>query len=238
MENLERLLQLPYQTLAILVGGYLAYRLAYVGRDGTHQTIDTIAITLVFAFVAQASSAGILLLCQWAGLSPVQAQVPIWAGYAVAFGGIVSAVVAGAIWRQLSVTTVPDFLRRSGVVSSDRNVAAWQTIINNEKAGPSTITVMKKSGEMLMCERLADYETAPFGPVILGQDGSVALYVTSSKAKGSTEWVEIEPAYLDWGPEITIIPADEISETRIRHNPSIRRTKRPEKDLVQAAATE
>lgn len=32
MEALENLLQLPYQTLAILVAGYLSYRLAYTGR--------------------------------------------------------------------------------------------------------------------------------------------------------------------------------------------------------------
>ena len=49
MEALENLLQLPYQTLAILIAGYLSYRLAYTGRDTTHRTLDTLAIALVFA---------------------------------------------------------------------------------------------------------------------------------------------------------------------------------------------
>ncbi len=37
---------MPYQTLAILIDGYFAYRFAYVGRDSTHRTIDTAAIVL------------------------------------------------------------------------------------------------------------------------------------------------------------------------------------------------
>lgn len=220
MDNLEKLLQLPYQTLAILVGGYLAYRLAYTGRDSTHRTIDTAAIALVFAFVAQAASAGLLVAYATAYQSET-GEFPLWVGYGVSIGGIVITLFAAGVWRQVSVESVPDMLRGAGISSADRNVAAWETIINRENSGPSSITVVKKDGTILMCGKLSDFAKAPFGPMVLGQDGSIALYVTSSRAKGSEEWVDADPYYEDWGPEITIIPAGEVSEVRIRHNPSL-----------------
>jgi hypothetical protein len=221
MEYFEKLLQLPYQTLAILAAGYLAYRLAYVGRDSTHQTIDTVAIVLVFAFIAQATSVG--FLAAYRAVWPVKSlQEPsLWVGYVVSVAGLLSSVLSAAVWRRASTSIVPEFLRRARISAADRNVAAWQTIINREDSGPSAITVVKTDGSAVMCERLDDYKNEPFGPVVLGQDGSVALYVTSSRAAGTKEWIDSSPFYEDWGPEITIISASEISEVRIRHNPSL-----------------
>jgi hypothetical protein len=223
MEALEKLLQLPYQTLAILVAGYLAYRLAYTGRDSTHRTLDTAAIALVFAFIAQAASA--LFLLMYVARYPVKSEMalPLWAGYGVSVGGIIAALVTAAIWRRISVNSMPAILRGAGISSADRNVAAWETVINREDSGPSQITVVKKDGTTLQCERLDDFKKAPFGPMILGQDGSIAMYVTDYREKDSEDWKEVDLAQGDWGPEITIIPACEISEVRIRHAPSLLR---------------
>jgi hypothetical protein len=224
MEAIERLLQLPYQTLAILVAGYLSYRLAYTGRDSTHQTLDTLAIALVFAFISQAASALLLAVYLAWGPTPSDAvTLPLWAGYAASVGGIVAALIVAAIWRRVSVNSLPEILRGAGISSSDRNNAAWETVINREDSGPSQITVVKKDGVTLQCERLDDFKKAPFGPMILGQDGSIALYVTDYRSKESGEWEKIDPYHGDWGPELTIIPAGEISEVRIRHAPSLLR---------------
>jgi hypothetical protein len=221
MEALEQLLQLPYQTLAILVAGYLAYRLAYTGRDTTHKTLDTLAIALVFAFVAQAASAGLLILYDWKYPVTTGGELPLWAGYGASVGGIIVALLVAALWRRVSVSAVPEILRSAGISSADRNTAAWETVINREDSGPSQITVVKKDGTALQCERLDDFKKAPFGPMILGQDGSIAMYVTDYRPSASGEWEQIDPAHGDWGPEITIIPAGEISEVRIRHAPSL-----------------
>lgn len=222
MEALEKLLQLPYQTLAILVAGYLAYRLAYTGRDSTHKALDTAAMALVFAFIAQAASA--LALVLYIARYPVKSEMalPLAAGYGASFFGIISALFAAAIWRRLSVNSLPAFLRKAGISSSDRNVAAWETVINREDSGPTQITVQKKDGMTVQCERLDDFKDAPFGPMILGQDGSIAMYVTDYRDE-SGEWEKVSLEHNDWGPEITVIPAGEISEVRIRHNPSLLR---------------
>lgn len=220
MENFEQLLQLPYQTLAIMVGGYLAYRLADTGRDSTHRTIDTAAIALVFAFITQAASAYLLLTYGAKYPSKIN-EVPLWVGYSVSIGGIIAALIAAAIWRRTSVSGFASFLRKTRISSSDRHMTAWETIINQENSGPSSVTVVRKDGTAVICEKLDDFDKAPFGPMILGQDGSIALYVTSSRAVGSKEWIDADPNYADWGPEITIIPAGEVSEVRIRHNPSL-----------------
>ncbi|SDG83243.1 hypothetical protein [Sulfitobacter delicatus] len=225
MEAIERLLQLPYQTLAILVAGYLSYRLAYTGRDSTHQTLDTLAIALVFAFISQAASALLLAIyLAWKPTIPTHAgALPLWAGYAASVGGIVAALVVAAIWRRVSAHSLPEILRGAGISSSDRNTAAWETVINREDSGPSQITVVKKDGVTLQCERLDDFKKAPFGPMILGQDGSIALYVTDYRDEESGEWEKIDPEHGDWGPELTIITAAEIAEVRIRHAPSLLR---------------
>lgn len=221
MEALENLLQLPYQTLAILIAGYLSYRLAYTGRDTTHRTLDTLAIALVFAFVAQAASAALLILCHWNNPAPSGGELPLWVGYGASVGGIVVALSSAGVWRRVSVSAVPELLRSAGISSADRNTAAWETVINREDSGPSQITIVKKDGTTLQCERLDDFKKAPFGPMILGQDGSVAIYVTDYRAANSDEWEEVDPSHGDWGLEITIIPAGEISEVRIRHAPSL-----------------
>lgn len=222
MEALENLLQLPYQTLAILVAGYLSYRLAYTGRDTTHRTLDTLAVALVFAFVAQAATAGLLILYDWKYPVPTDGELPLWVGYGASVGGIIVALIAAAVWRRVSVNSLPTFLRKAGISSSDRNVAAWETVINREDSGPTQITVLKKDGITVQCERLDDFKDAPFGPVILGQDGSIAMYVTDYRDK-TGQWETVSPEHGDWGPEITVIPATEISEVRIRHNPSLLR---------------
>lgn len=223
MEALENLLQLPYQTLAILVAGYLSYRLAYTGRDTTHRTLDTLAIALVFAFVAQGVSAGFLTLYNWKYPVPSDGEIPLWAGYGASVGGIIVALMVAGVWRKFNNKALPWILRKLRISSADRNYSAWESIIANEDSGPSSITIVKKDGAKLMSEKLADFENAPFGPAILGNDGSVAVYVTHCKDIDAADWESIEVDYADWGPEITIIPANEIAEIRIRHSrkPSI-----------------
>ncbi|WP_417606504.1 hypothetical protein [Primorskyibacter flagellatus] len=225
MEALENLLQLPYQTLAILVAGYLSYRLAYTGRDPTHKTLDTLAIALVFAFVAQAASAGFLTFYNWKYPAPSGSELPLWLGYSASVGGIVVALLAAGAWRKLNNKALPWTLRKLRISSADRYHAAWESVIANEDSGPSSITIVKKDGAKLMSEKLADFENAPFGPAILGSDGSVAIYVTHFKDVDAEDWESNEVDYADWGPEITVIPASEIAEIRIRHSrkPSILR---------------
>ena len=45
---MKELIELSWQTQVVIVGGYLAYVVAYSGRRSTHKTIDTIAIILCF----------------------------------------------------------------------------------------------------------------------------------------------------------------------------------------------
>ena len=223
MEDIERLLQLPYQTLALIAAGYLSYRLAYTGRDSTHRTLDALAIALVFAFIAKAVSD---LLLAWAPTFSDAVALPLLTGYAASVLGIVAALIVAGIWRRVSVNSLSEFLRGAGISSSDRNTSAWETVINREHSGPSQITVVKKDGATLQCERPDDFKKAPLGSMILGQDGSIALYVTDYRDKESVEWEKVDPEYRDWGPELTIIPAGEISEVRIRHAPSLLRRRR------------
>ena len=223
MEYLDELLKLPYQTLVLLAAGYLSYRIAYVGRDSTHTTIDTIAIMLVFSGIAQASTAGAFAVYQKISGTSSADPMQLWLGYAISFSGLILSLFAASIWRWFGAQAVADSLRFFGISSADRHVSAWQSVIDREQAGPSTITVVRKDGSMVCCDRLADYSDAPLKSLILGQDGSVALYVTSSKDVNADEWTGQDPHHGDWGPELTVVPAEEVREIRIRHSPQLRK---------------
>lgn len=217
LETLRDLLQLPYQTLAIIGGGYLAYRLAYTGRDGTHQTIDTAAIVLVFAFVSQAAAAALLVWYSSKSGLATDAALPLIVGYTSSLFGIIIVLVVAAIWRVFGMSGVAWGLRQLRVSSADRNFTAWESIISDERSLPSQIKIVRTDGSEVMCDRLADWKDSPFGPMILGHDGSVALYVTSKRTTEDDEWKDVAPQGGEWGPEITIVPAHQIHTVRLRH---------------------
>lgn len=63
----------------------------------------------------------------------------------------------------------------------------------------------------------------PKGEPALERQRTGVFDVTDYRDKEFDEWEKVDPEHGDWGPEITIIPAGEISEVRIRHAPSLLR---------------
>lgn len=203
MNEVQLLLDLPFETLAVLAAGYLSYRLAYTGRDAAHATVDVVFLVMVFAVIAKA--AGLALVA----LMPALA-LPVC--YAVALG---FAVAAAAIWRRWS-HWVARVLRRLGISTSDRQGNAWGTFLAEENKSVTSLVVRKKNGETVMSESLSDFENVLCGPCVLGEDGSVALYVTDFRSAHEAEWEETDPRDSAWGPALTFIPASEIAWVRIR----------------------
>lgn len=204
-EQIGNLLDLPFETLVVLAAGYMAYRLAFTGRDRSHKTADVVFTTVVFALIAKA----LFGLLATAGLGG-------WR-YLIAVITVAGTLGAGALWRAILSSWVFHFWRKIRVSASDRHQTAWETIIANEKLKPTQLVVRKKDGSAVMCERLGDFSEQPFGPCLYGHDGSIAVYVTSYRLAGVDEWVDADPTEAEWGSMITYIPASEISEISIRN---------------------
>lgn len=215
MADIQSLINLPTEAFAAISAGYVAYRLAYTGRDNHHDTIDTVLITVVFATMAQTSATAFTsaILALWPALENVA-----WLSWFAVGIGVLFAICTAAFWRRVGGPKTFDFLRKRGISHSDRNLNAWETIVERDNLKPSMIVVRKKDGTAVMCDRLDDFKDDAHGPMIQGNDGSVAIYITSSRSKDSIDWEPQDPsASNDWGAEITYIPSSEIAEIAIRY---------------------
>lgn len=201
METTKILLDLPLATLAPLGAGYIAYRIAYFGKDAAHKTSDIVLISLVFAALAK-----LIAACR-----------PELSIIGNLLGGAVS-IYAAALWRNRLEASWLGFLADAKVSYSDGHATAWDSIRLDERLAPTRITVRRKDGMMFMCGRLADFKAVPTGPLIYGSDGSLAMYVTHSSAPGDAEWMPVNPrAEGDFGAEITYFPASEIAAIYVCH---------------------
>jgi hypothetical protein len=200
MNDLQSLLSLPLGTLAVLAAGYIGYRIAYVGHDSTHSTIDVLFLTLTFSLVARLAED---LIIPHAGL------------VVAALGGIVAAVVGAAVWRSGLEDFSRRLLRLARISTSDRHLTAWDTVRLRRNFSPTWLMLRLTDGRRLLSSDLNRFASMRDGPCILGADGSVAMFVTERRAAQSEEWTPCDLTKEYFGTELTYIPAREISEIRI-----------------------
>lgn len=203
MTDADALLNLPIGTLVPLAAGYISYRFAFVGRDAHHKQLDALMIVVVFAAIVKSVS--------WV-LSPAKAPD------AGLFFGVAAAYSASLIWRKRLGPWCAKSLREAGFVDHDGQPSAWRTMLSEDLKGPTRLVVYLKNGSALMSDDLAQFNSAPCSCCILGEDGSIGMYVTGYLAKGTKEWVDCAPHNsdaADWGHELTIIPAAEVARVEI-----------------------
>lgn len=206
MEPVKLLLDLPFDILAQLAAGYLSYRLAFIGRDSHHTAIDVTFISLAFAAMTKAIVIVIGLVMLKVGYDPLTILPSIGAAFVV--------LGAAALWRRWGQDRVYNFFRNGGISDHDGQPDVWRSMLARQLKGPTRLVIKLKDGTELMCNQLAKFNDAPLGPCLLGMDGSVALYVTDVRKKGTADWEEISPFDAElpgWGYEMSFIPASEIA---------------------------
>lgn len=125
MTDAQILLNLPPDTLTVLVLGYLGYRLAYTGKDASHSAVDVVFLSLVFTLAAKV------------GLALADLAHP---GIGIA-AAPVAVLAAAVLWRKWGELAVFKILRRLQVSHSDRHQTAWETIMLRSGAMPSQLIV-------------------------------------------------------------------------------------------------
>lgn len=205
MPDAQDLMNLPYDLLAVLAIGYVGYRLAYVGRDAAHQTFDRALLVTVFSTIARLSSDTIAALCDGTG----------W--WVTAVAALLS-VAAALFWRVLGSDWTYRGLRWARISSDDGQPSAWRSMLSRKMSGPVQLTVITKTGKVYLCDDLHRFNDAPMGPCLLGEDGSIAMYITDWRDTGEAEWREGTPFREDAGYEMSFFPATEIQRVDIaRH---------------------
>ncbi len=201
MLTISDLLLLPLSTLIVLATGYVAYRIAYIGHDGAHSTVDVVFLSFTFSALASA----VLWVCgDW-----------FWPGV---FLSICMTLGAAAFWRVFLSPFIWKKLRVWGISDHDRGRSAWESMITRGLLAPNRIVITLTNGRQLMCDDTRPFDDAPLGPCLFGPDGSVALYVTSERPDSDSDWKARTPFDADnaaWGYEITVVPASEISRVAI-----------------------
>lgn len=203
MPDYEKLLQLPFEVIWPLGAGYLAYRLAYVGRDAPHKTFDGTFLVFVFGAIAK----GIASLI---AVTAPEAPVAITAAMGAAF-----ALVVAAIWRIWAAECVYDYLRERKVLDHDGQPDVWRSMLARQLPGPVQLIVTTKAGKIYLCDELGRYNDAPLGPCLLGEDGSIAMYVTAWRRVGEAKWHDVKPYREDVGFEMSFFKASEIERIDI-----------------------
>lgn len=207
------LLEQSFDLMAVLASGYISYRIAYADKDSSHAAVDVVFTSLVFAAISKMGMSAALYSFSAYGISAAGMT------YMAAVSGLFVSVAAASCWRAFGERWTFEALRRLGVSSSDRHRNVMHTIIARQQdPGPSSLFVRCADGSRLLCERLADFEKLPFGPCLLGTDGSVALYVTHRKPSANGEWEadqDVADTAPDWGRELTYLPAPQVVEVRL-----------------------
>lgn len=201
MNDIQSLLELPLETIIVLAAGYMAYRLAYTGKDEKHKATDVVFLSLVFGLVAQTSIA----------------MVPDGHPIVSAAAGVLAALSVAALWRRWGMGVWFKLVRKTNVSISDGRANAWQSMIADDHMNATQIVIKRMDGTMMMCDNLGGFKDAPTNPLILGDDGSVAFYVTHQKGPDDVDWQDISDDIRGKdGMTMTHIPANEIVFTDLR----------------------
>ncbi len=207
--NQYELLKLPWEIQLSLASGYAAYVVAYTGLRDRQRTIDIAFISLVFSVVATS-----ILALTTGVLGPL-------ASSALAFVG---SVIAGVAWRKLGRGLVLSALRKADVTWADDEPSALATLSGNTKHRVSQVAVLLDDGSWLCCEDTSQFKDSPFGPLQLGPNGDIALYVTTIVPAEGEARNQSTLQDARYGDRLTYVPASRIKQITFRHLPKASRS--------------
>lgn len=195
---------LPVLTQVALASGYVAYRIGYQGV-GTHQRPIEIAFgSLAFSLIAS------LALAALPKLWPLNL---ILNGIAA----VTITLLAGVLWRKWGGEWFFVLMRKLDISWANDRPSALGAIIHNNKFRVSQVAVELDDGTWLRCDNTSDFSNAPFGPCLLGPDGSVGLYLTHEDVPGKDSRIMSTTVDPHYGYRITYIPANKIRRVALRH---------------------
>ncbi|MCD9146632.1 hypothetical protein [Pseudophaeobacter flagellatus] len=202
-EEMEKILNLEASALVTVAVGYLGFRVAYAERANPENTAQTIFLSICFAAFFQVSLS--MAAIAFSGDTP-----PVFHQVSAAS----ATLIASVLWRRVGMKQYARFWLGTGGTHLDGLSTVLDTIRTDTEFKPTSLLVSVDDGPILYCDDLQRFKKHPFGPCLIGGDGSIALYVTHTQPSGVDEWEETEEHAQN---QITVIPADRVKliETRV-----------------------
>ena len=198
----EKILALPWQIQVALGSGYAAYLIAYAGVREHHKATEIAFRSIAFGLIA---TLAMMVTDDW----------PKWQSLPLAFA---FTVFFGAVWRRFGIKLTKKALRGADISWSDDTPNAWATLtVCNSDHPISQISVQMDDGSWLKCLDTRKFADSPFGPLTMGSNGDIALYVTHEQSKWGiqTEAADIIVDY--YGARLTYVPASKVKRVAIRY---------------------
>lgn len=209
---MKELLELSWQTQIVIVGGYIAYVIAYSGRRKTHRAFDTFAIILCFG--------GLALFT----LSISDKIVPASLNFKTeisAVAAVLVSIIASIAWRRWFRSISRKCIRFLSKSEDDGLSTAWESVTQLEGLSYSQINVLLTDGRTLESYQLEQFNKLPNGPFVMGDDGSIALYVNYITEDNNRR--EAKNIIDDDGSRMTFIPASQIVEVDFRRSKDVKK---------------
>lgn len=197
----SEIINLPWQIQVALASGYAAYSLGYMGMREHHRVLDATFRVLIFSLFAS----GALFAFSHLG--------PVWSGAAAAG----SACLSGILWRWFGFSLLRAILRKLDISWSDDAPSAWATLSYNSKFRITQAAVLLDDGTWLRCDGAGRFQDAPFGPITLGPNGDVAIYLTHEELIGQPAKELSTVRDPNYGDRITYIPAQRVKRVTLRY---------------------
>lgn len=211
---------LPFEVQLVLASGYAAYFLSYVGIREHHKTVEIIFIVFVYGLITKLSF----------GISqtafPTQFDDNSLLGHVFrkntsfiwsAIFAFSLTVFTGYLWRKFGREFVRSHLRKSDYSWSNDDPTAWRTVTSSTDFWFNQVSVQLKDGTWLECRDTQQFSTRPHGPMTLGQNGDVAIYVT--EVTQPNEKIAVPQSNIlndDWGSCLTYVPSEQIKRLTFR----------------------
>ena len=211
---------LPFEVQFILASGYAAYFFSYVGIREHHKTVEIVFIVFVYGLITKlcfgAAQAILTNLFYENSLLGYLFNKGTTIAFSATFAFVVT-VFAGYLWRRFGRDYARSLLRKSDYSWSDDDPTSWRTITSSTDFWFTQASVQLNDGTWLECKNAKEFVGEPHGPMTLGQNGDIALYVTDITApnrKKSTTVLHIKDP--DWGSRMTYIPSNQIKSLTFR----------------------
>ena len=197
---MDKLLELPFELQAMLVAGYLAYRISVTGRDTDITAQDSFFQILVFGFVG------------WFVAKALPIENNILVVFIVIFG---VSLFVGIAWRAFGRRWFFNAMRKLGVHTSDGTDNALTSIVHGEdKLRWGNVVVFTKDGHIYTSNigKVIE-EGVPTNETFIDTKGNIAFYVTRIERPDATG--DDFPIKTGEDAIITYIPKTEIQRIDI-----------------------
>lgn len=191
--------ELPITLQVVMVSGFCAYLLAFVGIRHRHRPADTVFGSLAFGLAAAAV---------FASRAPDYSLLTI----VLAFG---AALIAGVAWRTVLRHWLSAAMRRTGYSHADDRNRAWDDLLESRN-GATQLTVELIDGRYLYCTNASTFKDCAHGPFVLGTAGDVLIYADKiERPDGKEELPSVSDTH--WGDLVTYVPREQIRAISVRY---------------------